>query len=163
MVLSNPCQIQLKTDILHEVNTLAQWFEINKLQLNLKKTTAIKFDISNKQFTENDYVIHINQQEIQTKTNMKFLGIHLDYKLNFSKHIHELSIILVSKGIFIIKTLSRFSNLQLKLNFYYSFVYSHLKYAIPVWGKENYKMKLLFKLQKRCIRQIFCIKKNKFM
>jgi hypothetical protein len=88
------------------------------------------------------------------------LGLTIDPRLDFSEHIHKVSRKLNS-CIFILLRLSNFVNTQVLLTASYGCLYPHLSYGIAVWGAESSKTMTLFVLQKKAIRLIFGIKRNK--
>ena len=67
------------------------------------------------------------------KDNIKYLGVIIDSQLNWKKHILTLSK-KISRCIGIMCKLRQFMNTNMLKNIYYSLFYSHLVYAIPVWG-----------------------------
>ena len=62
-----------------ELNILHIWLQVNKLSLNVAKTNFRIF--GNKRFEEN-YMISINGMNINRVYVTKFLGVHIDSKLN---------------------------------------------------------------------------------
>ena len=71
-----------------ELENLDIWFKVNKLSINLRKT---KFMI----FTNRKYLrkpkIEINSCDIEQVSNLKFLGVVLDDKLNWKCHMAHVS------------------------------------------------------------------------
>ena len=70
--------------ISRELNILHIWFQVNKLSLNVAKTNFMIF--GNKRFEEN-YMISIKGMNINRVYVTKFLGVHIDSKLNWNEHI----------------------------------------------------------------------------
>ena len=64
---------------------LNEWFNANKLLLNLTKTVMINF-WPNSTTTR----IKLNEQTIPLVSNTKFLGVFLDDTLNWKHHIANL-------------------------------------------------------------------------
>ena len=61
------------------------------------------------------------------------MGVHIDNKLSFLKHINYLSgKISRSTGIFY--RIRRFLPLKARIQFYYCFIYPYLSYCVIVWG-----------------------------
>ena len=50
----------------------------------------------------------------------------------------------------------KYSNNMYKKDIYYAHIYSHISYAIPIWGSmlSHTMTEKLFKLQKECVRLI---------
>ena len=67
------------------------------------------------------------------KDNIKYLGVIIDSQLNWKKHISTVSK-KISRYIGIMCKLRQFMNTNMLKNIYYSLLYSHLVYAIQVWG-----------------------------
>ena len=72
----------LKYTLEHDIKLMIEWFKANKLSLNLNKTVGIKFWDNKKPF-----IIRADNITIQMAEHTKFLGVYIDYKLNWQKHI----------------------------------------------------------------------------
>ena len=98
-------------------------------------------------------VIEIDGSPINRVNNFTFLGIIIDQKLTFHKHVAFVCS-KVSKSVGIISKINYLPANVLKC-LYYSIVYSYLIYCIESWG-ASYKTTLypLLILQKRAIRII---------
>ena len=72
----------------NELSKLNEWFSINKLSLNVKKTDFMVF--GNKHINET-LKIRINNEDIVKVSETKFLGIYIDFRLNWKKHIQNIS------------------------------------------------------------------------
>ena len=70
---------------------LSNWFINNKLQLNISKTKVMYF-YSNTSITNTNEIITLNNQTMHCVNKYKFLGLYIDNKLNYKKHIIELKI-----------------------------------------------------------------------
>ena len=84
----------------------------------------------------------------------KVLGLTLVSKLSFKVHVQEVCKKL-SRSISLLYNLKDFMPLKVLLTIYYSHVYPHLSYCLPIWG-STYPTYLqsIFLLQKRAIRLI---------
>ena len=101
-----------------------------------------------------DIDIKMNDQPIDVVKETKFLGVILDDKLSWSKHIQYIGN-KVSKGIGIIKKLRPVLNRSTLIDLYYAFIYPFLSYCIHVWGNTHaVHLSKLTVLQKRAIRII---------
>ena len=76
--------IQLINEELHKICT---WLSANKLSLNVKKTHFMVFKSKNKKITMPSQSIHIGNEEIKRVESTKILGVHIDSKLSWEKHI----------------------------------------------------------------------------
>lgn len=61
----------------------------------------------------------------------------------------------LSLGIFIKRSLSKFSDSLVSLATYYGLIYPYLSYLVAVWGCKSIRMGFVFRLQKRTLRGVF--------
>ena len=88
-------------------------------------------------------------------TETKFLGVIIDYKLNWSPHITYISK-KVAKGVGIILKARKLFDQETLLTLYYTFVYPYLNYCIHVWGKAyNVHIHDLIVLQNKAVRIVY--------
>ena len=132
---------------------LVEWLNANKLTLNVKKTHFMVFDTARSSNQINNQVI-INGQVIDRVDSTKFLGVLLDSKLNFKKHIAHVRS-KVSKGIYILGRARKFFDEITLKNLYYAFIHPYFTYCREVWGGtfDTY-LRPLEILQKRALRII---------
>ena len=100
------------------------------------------------------FSIFIDGNEVQEVQNTKFLGVFIDNKLNWKKHIAYISG-KVSRGMGVILKARRVLNGNSLKTLYFSFIYPFFTYCNHVWG-STYKSNLrpLITLQKTCVRII---------
>lgn len=153
--LSSPSLQSLELLTFIEANKLVQWFDENLLKTNSDKTQLLNFSISNRSI-DPSLPILIDQTLIQPSDTVKFLGILLDKHLNFHQHI-DLVIRKVSVGLFVLRTLAKYTSTEVLLSAYYGLIYPFLSYALPVWGAENKRTFFIFKMQKQAVRIIFSL------
>ena len=77
--------------------------------------------------------IKINKKSINEKETIKYLGVLVDSSLSWKHQISNLNK-KISRSIGIMYKLRPFLTLNVMNNVYYSLVYSHIIYAIVVWG-----------------------------
>ena len=145
--------IKLEKTVNKELQKLYLWLNVNRLSLNVTKTNFIIFHPYNKPLKK--YItLKINNKAIMEKDNIKYLGIIIDSQLNWKKHILTLSK-KNSRCIGIMCKLRQFMNTNMLKNIYYSLFYSHLVYAIPVWGSACIgEINIILVLQKIALRII---------
>ena len=105
---------------------------------------AIEVCFSNKRDRGNYLPLHFNSTNVQVVDSQKHLGLVLDSKLNFNKHI-ESKITKCNKIISLMKKFSRFLSRQSLLTIYKSFVRPNLDYAGIIDDKplkESFKKKV---------------------
>lgn len=140
-----------------ELQNLTEWFNSNRLCLNVKKTKYILFSPSNVQKL-NNCNIYINNQIVdrignnEFEKSFKFLGIHMDEKLSWKFHIDKIANKIARANYILSKVKNILSNNTLK-TLYTSLVHSHIDYGLTIWGNSNH-IDRLFKLQKKSLRII---------
>ena len=132
-----------------ELTKLYNWFCLNKLSLNIDKTSYILF--SNKQDDPKN-TINIDNINIKRVFSNNFLGVTIDHKLSWKTQIAD-----------VCKKVSRCTGIYYKVksilstkilnSLYSSLVEPHFTYCVEVWG-NTYRSYLqsLYRKQKRAIR-----------
>ena len=123
---------ELELIINRELDKLFVWLNVNRLSLNIAKTNYIIFHPYNKPMKQN-IRIKINGKLISEKEYIKYLGVLIDSTLSWKYNISSLCK-KISRSIGIMYKLKSFVPLEVKKNIYYSLVYSHMIYAIEMWG-----------------------------
>ena len=109
---------------------LLKWTTLNGLALNLKKTKYMIFSTKRIKFA---HEIKIGSTKIERTTEARFLGIIMDEKLNWSRHIATIKT-KMSRYVGIMYKLKQRLPLKARVQIYHSFVQSHLNYCCLVWG-----------------------------
>ena len=144
---------KLELTINKELKKLRNWLIVNRLSLNVDKTNFVIFHPYNKP-PKQKITLKIHKNAISEKDHVKYLGIIIDSTLTWGKHIDNLSTKL-SKNIGLLYKIRPFVNMKLMKTLYYSLIYSHLNYAIEVWGSaDNIHMNRILILQKKFVRLI---------
>ena len=106
-----------------ELARLEEWFQANKLTINLSKTKFILFGsrqrLANSISTrlEQEFSLILGQREINRASHTKFLGLVLDENLSWSFHIDSISR-KVSKSIGILYRARHYLSLDILRNLY---------------------------------------------
>ena len=96
--------------------------------------------------------ININKKAIDEKQSIKYLGVLIDSSLSWKYQISNINK-KISSSIGIMYNLRPFPPLMVMKNVYYSQIYSHIIYAIEVWGSAfKTELNKVLILQKRAIR-----------
>ena len=133
-----------------ETNVAMSWLKKNKMIANPKKFQSII--ISKDKIGNSGLEIKINDKIIKSESSVKLLGIVIDEKLNFDKHITELC-----------KKASAQLNALFRLNFVLtkkakniliqSFIFSNFNYCPLVWHFSSSKsIQKIECIQKRALR-----------
>ena len=91
---------------------------------------------------------------IERKNEARFLGVIMDDKLNWSRHIKTVES-KMARYVGILYKIKKYLPLQARIQIYHSFVQSHINYCSLVWGftsKNN--IESLFSKKKRGLRAV---------
>lgn len=137
----------LKEMIDIDLLNIKRWCDANFLCFNVSKTNILNFKCSFENIT-------IANQMINSFDANKFLGIHIDNKLKFSKHISCISSKLAS-GCFAIRTVRHTLGYNIARSVYFALIESRLRYGVCFWGSSSqFLMNSVFVLQKRALRYL---------
>ena len=144
---------KLEKKVNKELCKLQMWLNVNRLSLNISNTNFVVFHPFNKPL-KHQITLKIQKKAISQKNHIKYLGVIIDSTLTWKQQIKNISS-KISRAIGIMYKLSPFLNPIMLKNIYYSLVYSHIVYAIHVWGSAGKsELDKIFILQKRAIRLI---------
>uniref|UniRef100_A0A0K8WLI3 RNA-directed DNA polymerase from mobile element jockey n=1 Tax=Bactrocera latifrons TaxID=174628 RepID=A0A0K8WLI3_BACLA len=115
----------------HDIDQLSAWCLNKKLDLNIKKCAVISFSRSHTTHPTN-YML--NNKVISEVEDIKDLGIIIDSKLTFTKHISKITLQAHKMLGFITRTCRDFADPRSLLNLYYSLVQPILEYGSVVWS-----------------------------
>ena len=137
---------------------LYAWCMKNRLTPHPKKSECML--IYRGSFTGPLPPIYLGGNNLEWVTNSRLLGVIIDYKLSWSKHIKELKKSFANKLSLIKK--SRFLPKQDLLNLYFKVIIPAVTYGISVWGGTNRQDELdsLERLHCRAARVIFNFAKD---
>ena len=157
LLCSHKCLKKASSFLNKELSSLNNWFQANKLTVNLTKTKYILFGSQRKlRNTETGGIetqLSLNNGHyIGNDSRTKFLGLVLDENLTWNPHITSVSR-KIAKCIGTLYRCRRFLSLDILKNLYYSFIYPYISYGTLIWG-SNYKSRIqpIYKLQKRVLR-----------
>ena len=117
-----------------------QWFSINRLLLNQEKTQLMVFTLRDM------------GGEDAGVCSAKFLGVHVDQKLQWGSHIDDLCKNL-SRSIFVLRNLASCVSHKVVRAAYFSIFHSRMSYAILVWGHSSGTSRV-FGMQRKAVRII---------
>ena len=112
------------------------WTKHNNITLNQDKTTCTRFTPDPAEYTSNMYLKIINNTALTMAIHPKVLGLTLDLKLTYSRHIHNISVH-AHKSLQIIKALTAtgWGKQKKTLIFTYKLIMrSALKYVSSIWS-----------------------------
>ena len=91
LLLSGPNVNDLCEQMNAELISVVNWFKMNKLCLNVKKTNFMIFCAKNKMYSKGELRIIVDNATVEQVDQTKFLGVHIDSKLNWTAHIDHVA------------------------------------------------------------------------
>ena len=134
-----------------ELVTLFDWLCVNRLSLNLSKTNFVLFHSTNK--PKYGLTIKINNDEIEQKQVIKYLGVLIDSQLTFKQDITEVKK-KIARAVGILYKLRPFVTTAILTSVYYAIAYPFLLYGIIVWGVSNDSLSQIHIQVKKIVRLI---------
>ena len=110
-----------------------KWMMSNRLTINLSKKVYILVSNSKNCNTSN-FHLSINDNELQRKNSVKYLGVYIDNDLKWKAHIEYLYTKLSATSYLLMK-LRHYVDIKTLINVYNGLVYSNLHFSIIKWGK----------------------------
>lgn len=150
---NNPNNYEL--DINDTLSKIVNWLKDNNLVINLNKTKIMHF---HQRLVNTPVNVTYNQFRIEEASIAKFLGISIDCKLTWKPHLEEVCKRL-SRSAYLLFQLSKKVSTETLLTAYHGLVASVLRYGVVFWGQSTNR-ELVFKLQKRCIRSMFGLRRT---
>lgn len=141
-------------DVNSSLAQVLDWFTVNNLLLNAKKTKCIKFTLPNVVLKPTNIVI--NGESLKLVDSTSFLGLNIDSKLQWGPHIKALAGRL-SSAAYAVRTIRWLTDEATARLVYFSYFHSVMSYGIFLWGKAA-DIQTIFVLQKRAIRAIYKMK-----
>ena len=144
-------KLELECMLNRELAKLCKWFAVNKLSLNLSKTSYMLF---RNRPPDVDFNVFIEHERINRVHVTKFLGIYIDDKLNWKYHINTVRSKL-SKVAAIIYRASCLINQDGIYMLYCSLFLPYINYCSEIWGNTYCtNVECITVLQKRVVRLV---------
>ena len=142
----------LKYCLEEDLASLHDWFNVNKLTLNVSKTVGVLFSLNK---GSNNVKIVLNSIEILILESAKFLGTWVDHNLNWKTHVDKLALQINSRNSLLKRGKQILGQHALRV-LYYAQIHSIIQYSIVIWGNmiSKSQIKKLQKLQNASVRQI---------
>ena len=112
-----------------ELEKVCQWLVANRIKINVNKSKYVLFN-----YRRDVQLPHvtIGNELIERVDNVKFLGVYIDEKLSFCKHVKHLSLNL-SRTLGMLNRIKFFMPLDVMKAVYCSMFHSYLDYNIEAW------------------------------
>ena len=141
-------------ELTEDVRKMRNWFDVNKLTLNVEKCESISFGraqpVSEEAFGE----------KISCKSSCKYLGVLIDNKLNFKDHVDHVSKKL-NKFCGLVYSIRHLYPLHCLLLFYKSYAKPLITYGLLNYGSTTKtNLQPIENAQRRIIRAMFFKKKS---
>lgn len=134
-----------------ELKNVHEWICSNKLSLNIQKTHGMLFSNSVSVLPGH---ISLDDNLIELVDSTKFLGLFIDNKLSWKKHIIYLCKLL-ARNVGVINKLKTCFPTDILLSLYSTLILPYLNYGILAWGNSSrLQLDKLLLLQKRAMRTI---------
>ena len=151
-------------DLYDEVNResacLCEWFNANKLALNVSKSRYSIFHPKQRNVDTDNCRLLINGMEVlraspdTSEKSVKFLGVQLDEHLSWKPHINKVNSKIACATFAISKVKHILPEITLK-TLYHALILPHLEYGLLAWGgASSSALKKTQKIQKRALRII---------
>ena len=149
--------IERNCSILEEAaEKLIQSQNFNMIQFDMEKTELIHFH-SKRNINSEDYPILVQNESVQPKNLVRWLGIWLDPKLSFKEHVEKK----IADTTRIFHQIARLSNTEKGLSFqairqlYIACITSVADYGVPIWwNNQKFLLDKFQKLQNMALRKI---------
>ena len=148
VIVSNPNNTVLDSNLKSVVNSVAKWFKANLLSLNVDKTYCMKFSLKHANNFETQ--VTYNNKIIPYTTELKFLGLVLHNNMSWKSHIENLAVKL-TKACYGARVIRPFVSLNSLKMIYHAYFHSVMSYGLIFWGTSSHSS-IIFKLQKRMVR-----------
>ena len=135
------------------LDSLERWVDSNGLSINVKKTKYMIFSRTVSRLHLREPLKYKNKI-IEPVTEARFLGVIVDDKLNWTKHIKTI-VSKMSRYVGILYRLKSSLTLEIRKLIYHSLIQSHICFCSLVWGfaaKSNIDQ--IFTAQKKGIRAV---------
>ena len=117
----------------HEFLKVDDWMSLNKLSRNYAKSTYLSTGKKVQSNLAEEFLVILGNHQIKREQSVKYLGVIIDDKLNWSSHLKHIETKLVFASSVIYKTRNILPMNTLKF-LYYSFAYTHLSYCVTTYN-----------------------------
>ena len=141
----------LQKEMNKELSKVFHWLVANKLTLNVTKSKFMIISKAKNNF-DSDFCLKLNGMALQRCTDYKYLGVYIDNKLNWKRHVQYVCDKLSKVCGYFAKLRHCAGQKTIKM-IYNAIVFSHLKYCNIAWGTANTNiLKPLVTLHNRIIK-----------
>ena len=126
---------ELVLNIQNELNTVTNWMTLNKLKINVEKSSFIMFGSRHKITTNStdEIALCINDEKLKYTPTLKYLGITLDETLSWGPHVDNICKKTGQRNGMLCRLMSVLPTESLNV-IYKTLILPLFDYAMPVWG-----------------------------
>ena len=136
LLCSSSDPISLQSDLTSSLTSIANWFEVNKLTLNVKKTKLMIFGTNNILRNFENISLTYATDLIDRVDSYKYLGVLFDPCLTWCNHVNSISSN-ISKRIGLIRRIKFFLPISTLIKLANALVMPHFDYCSSVWSNCN--------------------------
>lgn len=134
--LAEPTIHELNANLELELKSVVDWINSNRLVLNVSKTTSIVIGTSYSLCSKPKLNLSINDVLIKQVEETKFLGVIIENKLSWDKHIQRV-VTKMGNTVSVIKRCAKFLTQQTIKQVIQALVLSNLDYCSTVWSNTS--------------------------
>ena len=151
LLLSSKDPKDLESKVNIELDKINQWRKFSRLSINFSKSFYMIF-FNKKQNPK--FNITMDGNTLIRTNDFKYLGIVIDHKLKWKKHISQI-VNKITKVSYMLTKIRHYIDLNSLKLLYFSLVHSHIIYCLTTWGgAPRTTLQPLINLQKKVIRII---------
>jgi len=150
--ISNSCFNVLQTTVNLQLCKIDHWLRANKLSLYYNKTNFML--LTSRKHNPASFKVTINNHNISSEDNLKYLGVLLDNKLSWKPYVQKVKTQL-STACGILSKLKHYTTPPVLKVVYNSLIHPYLNYSILNWGcASNATIQPLIKLRNKAMKII---------
>lgn len=168
LVVHGKSWLEAKSNAEKSLEIVMDWLSLNLLTLNLQKTKFIRFSIAGsikppldscliRAHTCSGITTNCNCLSIDMVANLKYLGIHIDERLDWKTHIENTSK-RCRKLMYLFRGLRQVADMDLLKMIYITLCQSILTYCIPVWGGTHKTTLIFLERSQRAVLKVMASK-----
>lgn len=143
------------------LNITNKFLKDKNLLLNASKTNYIIFDLKkkyDKQLDDIKFTLEVENQILEMKQSVKFLGLIIDNQLSWTQHVDSICRKL-SSGLFALRKMSFYCDIDTLIMLYYAYIHSHIQFGLQVYGGTSHSnLERILIAQKKAIRIMLKLK-----
>jgi hypothetical protein len=117
------------------ITTINKYYKNWKIKINAGKTQAVLFPYNNSRKRTPSVVLKMGETTIHFQNSAKYLGLTLDHKLNFAKHIESKKRKAYARLAMLYPLIAnKYLSTKNKIIIYKSILRPAVTYASPIWG-----------------------------